>query len=365
MLRQISFSLLFILLATSTYAFEAGESVRLTGQRDSDTYAAGGTVFSTAIIKGDLFASGGTVIVDGTVESDLLIFAGDVNISANIGDDLRMSAGTAILNTSIGGDLLFAGGQLTLSPRTVILGHSWLAGGQLDLAGQFHQGLNAAAGTISLSGHVFGDVELEAEQIRIGPDTRIDGKLVYRSPKEATIDPSAQIRGEIIYQPSETKSAGKAPRAFFYISLMLTAMLFYLLFSRYSGQTTELLRTEYFKSLGFGLIVFILLPFVAFVSMALVIGLWLGLILLAIYAVALLTGSFLGMICSAEYLAKLAKFDLSNKPRRLLSILLVYLLLALLQYIPVIGGLTAFVILLSGLGAGSWILYRQYNRLTG
>ncbi|MDH5360930.1 MAG: hypothetical protein OEX03_10215 [Gammaproteobacteria bacterium] len=357
----ISFALVLMLLTPTVSAFDAGETVRLTGQRDSDTYAAGGTVFSTAAIRGDLFATGGTVIIDGSVDADLLVMGGDININASIGDDARITAGTAIFNSVIAGDLLFAGGQLTLSPKTVVQGYTWLAGGQLDLAGQFHNSLNAVGGMITLSGHFLSDVELEADRIIIGPDTQIDGRLVYRSPQEATIDPSARIAGEILYEPIETQSAGKGPKIFFYVSLMFTAILFYLLFSGFSNRSANLLRQEYLKSLGFGLLFLLLVPVLAFISMGIVIGLWLGLILLAIYAIALLTGSFLGMIFTAEFLSGLVHFDISSKIKRMFSILLAYVLLALLQYIPVLGGLTSFVILLSGLGAGSMLLYRHYS----
>lgn len=354
------FTLLLILFTSIVSAFDTGETVRLTGQRDGDTYAAGGTVFSTATIRGDLFATGGTVIIDGSVDADLLVMGGDININASIGDDARVTAGTAVFNTRIGGDLLFAGGQLTLSPKTIVQGHTWLAGGQLDLAGQFHNSLRAAGGKITLSGHFLGDVELQAEQIVITPDTRIDGKLVYRSPQEATIDPSARIAGEILYKPIEAQPTGNGPKIFFYISLMFTAILFYLLFTGFSNRSATLLRQEYLKSLGFGLLFLLLVPVIAFISMGIVIGLWLGLILLAIYAIALLIGSFLGMIFTAEFLSGLVHFDISSKIKRMFSILLAYVLLALLQYIPVLGGLTSFVILLSGLGAGSLVLYRQY-----
>ncbi|MDH5184541.1 MAG: hypothetical protein OEX12_11695 [Gammaproteobacteria bacterium] len=359
-LARLILSSIILLFAVTASAFEAGESVRLQGKIDSDTYAAGGTIFSSADVNGDLFASGGTIIVDGSVASDVLIIGGDITISATIGDDLRITAGSAVLNSSVSGDLLFAGGQLSLSPKNVVQGHSWLAGGQLDLGGQFHKGLNAIAGTIILSGHIRGDVELEAESIRIGSDTRIDGRLLYRSPVEATIHPDAKIQGGIHYEPSELKHTGNGSGIFALFSLMVSALVFYLLFSTYSSRSTELLRNEYWKGLGFGLVVFLLLPFIAFFSMGIVIGLWLGLMLLAVYAIALLVGSFLGMICSAEFIARLVHFDISTTARRLLSILVAYVLLGLLQYIPVVGELACFIILLSGLGAGTIVLYRQY-----
>ena len=110
MLRlRIFLSALLILFSGKLLALEAGETVRLHGHINKDTYAAGGSVFSSANIAGDLMASGGTLIIDGSIQSDLMLVGGDVTVSARIGDDLRIMAGSTLLKSTIGGDLLFAG----------------------------------------------------------------------------------------------------------------------------------------------------------------------------------------------------------------------------------------------------------------
>ena len=362
MLRlRIFLSALLILFSGKLLALDAGETVRLHGQINKDTYAAGGSVFSSANIAGDLMASGGTLIIDGSIQSDLMLVGGDVTVSASIGDDLRIMAGSTLLKSTIGGDLLFAGGQLSLSPDNRVGGEAWLAGGQLDLGGQFGSDLHAAGGKIVLSGHVVGDVRLEADSIRIESGTRIDGRLTYLSPVEATVAPDVIVQGGIVYESRDIANHDKAPGGFLYFTLLVAALVFYRLFANYTLAVNELLRQDYWPSLGIGLAAVLLLPFVAIIFMSVIIGLWLGLMLLAVYALALLCGFFLGMFYSAMTLARLIRFDLNTRIRQLSAIVVVYIILWLLQFVPMVGGLTGFIILLSGLGAGSRVLYRKYQ----
>ena len=360
-LVRIFISTLIFIFSIHVSAFEAGETVRLHGQLNEDTYAAGGNIFSSAAIAGDLVTSGGTIIIDGSVQSDVLVFGGDVTITADIGDDLRIMAGSTLIKSNISGDLLFAGGQLSISPNSIIKGSARLAGGQLDINGQIHKNLNAVGGIISISGHLHGDVELDAENIRIESTAIIDGNLSYRSEHQAVIHPDAKIAGAITYDLREPDKVHKGPGIFILFTLMIGAMVFFMLFPDYSKSSSELLYKEYWKGLGIGLVMLLVVPFVAIFSIALVVGIWLGLILLLLYAVALFIGSFIGMIFSAQTFARLIHFELSSTGKQLLAIIIAYVLLGLLQYVPILGGLAGFIIMLGGLGAGSIVLFRSYT----
>jgi cytoskeletal protein CcmA (bactofilin family) len=353
-------ALLSLLFITSLQAQDTGETVSLRGVINEDAYAAGGTVFSSANIQGDLIASGGTVLVDGKVDGDTLLFASSINVSGAIGDDLRAMGGTIIVNSEVGGDVVMAGGQLNLGPRAKVNGRAMLAGGSIEVAGDVQHGLNAAGGKIIISGHIHGDVDLEGGEIEILEGARIDGNLTYRSQQEAKIDPQAQIQGSISYQPSEWQQPRGPGNWFFMLTLAIAAIVFYLLFPGYSVASGNLMNTEFWKSLGFGLVVLLVIPFIAIFSMSIVIGLWLGLPLLALYFVALVIGSMLGMVQLGDWLARLVRWEISSRGRRVVSIIVAFILLGIVQLIPFLGGLATFIILLLGLGAGTIVLFRNY-----
>jgi len=357
--RQL-IALTLLVFAAGLQAQEVGDTVNLRGTIPDDAYAAGGTVFSSAQIEGDLVASGGTLLMDGKVGSDALLLGGTINLGGAIGDDLRAMGGTVIINSAIGGDLAVAGGQLSLGSRATVQGRAMMAGGTIRVAGTIMRGLQAAGGRIVISGHVHGDVDLEGDRIEILKGAQIDGKLSYRSPQEATIDPGAQIQGIISYQPREWQQGEGPSNWFFIITLAIAAVVFYLLFPGYSVGSLEVMRTEFWKSLGFGVVVLVVIPFVAIVSMVIVAGLWLGLSLLALYFVALLIGSILGMTLAGDQLAHWLRWEPKTRGRRVVTILAAFLLLGLVQMIPILGGLLTFLILLLGLGAGTIGLFRRY-----
>ena len=359
-ITRTAVALLSLLFVTGLQAQEAGETVTLRGVINEDTYTVGGTIFSSAQIQGDFTASGGTVLVDGDVDGDALIFASTINVSGKIGDDLRAIGGTIVINSEIGGDAVIAGGQLSLGPKANVSGRAMLAGGNIDVAGTVREGLHAAGGKIVISGHIQGDVDLEGGEIEILEGARIDGNLTYRSQQEAKIAPQAQIQGSISYQPSEWQQPRGPGNWFFILTLAISAIVFYLLFPAYSVGSVSVMKAEFWKSLGFGLVVLLVIPFIAVFSMTIVIGLWLGLALLALYFTALVIGSILGMVLVGDQLARLLRWELTSRSRRVVSIIAAFILLGIVQLIPVVGGLATFIILLLGLGAGTILAYRNY-----
>jgi cytoskeletal protein CcmA (bactofilin family) len=339
---------------------QPADTVSLRGVISEDTYTAGGTVFCSAQIQGDLVASGGTVLMDGQVDNDALLFAGTISITGPIGDDIRAMGGNITLNSQVGGDAVIAGGSLSLGSRSNVKGRALLAGGSILVAGDIQHGLNAAGGRIVIAGHIHGDVDLEGGEIEIQKGARIDGNLTYRSEQEASIDPGAQIQGSISYQPSEWQRHEGPGNWFFMFTLALAAIVFYLLFPAYSFSSLTVMRGEFWKSLGFGVVVLLVIPFLAGFSMVIVLGMWLGLALLALYLVALLIGSILGMTLVGDQLARWLRWQISSRGRRVVSILVAFVLVALLQWVPFLGGLLTFLILLLGLGAGTIVLFRHY-----
>lgn len=351
--------LLMTLSAGSAMAQESGETVNLRGNIGQDTYTAGGTIFSSAAIQGDLIASGGTLLIDGEISQDALLFSGDINIGGKVGDDLRAAGGTIVVNANVGDDVVIAGGQLHIGPKSVVGGQVMAAGGEITIDGQVNGDLYAAGGNITLAGEVLGDVELRGGQITLLEGAHIAGNLNYSSPEEADIHPQARVDGSITYSPSEWEEP-RGENIFFMATLAVGAIVFYLLFPAFSTGSSSVAQNEFWKSLGFGFVMLLVVPFIAIFAMTIVVGLWLGLVLLALYFVSLVIGSILGMFFLSTLLARLIRWDVSSRGRRVLVLLGAFVLLGLVQLIPFLGGLATFLLLLLGLGAGTIVLFRRY-----
>ncbi len=69
------------------------------------------------------------------------------------------------------------------------------------------------------------------------------------------------------------------------------------------------------------------------------------------------------MVCTAEFLGKLLRMDISKTGWRIASLLVAFIALGLLQWVPFVGALANLIILLVGLGSATILLYRKYRGL--
>ncbi len=346
--------LCWVLLLPLPAAADSSENDRvlLRGQLDDDYYAAGGTIDIDAAVDGDVVAAGGELFIGNRIAGDLIAAGGRLRVRGRVDDDVRISGGELDLDVAIGDDLAASGGSIKLATGSSIGGDAWLIGGKLDIGGVIEGDLKAYGGEILLSATVRGDVELEGGEIRILDGARIGGNLDYVSPREADTGSDASVDGRINYEQGEPEYADRGFGLFFSITLVVSSILFYLLFPHYTVASVRRIGTDPFASLGLGFVFVVVTPLVAMVLMQIVLGLWVGLSLLALYCVALLCGLLIACFFVAERGAGLFGQDLSSRSRRLISVVIAIFVLGLVQTIPLLGGLLLLLLLLLGLGAG-------------
>jgi hypothetical protein len=371
-LRFIAALLLGGLLATGPAPLAAqqfGESVVQRGRVQEDLYLAGGNVSVQAQVEGDVSAAGGRVAIEDTVGGDVAAFGGSIDLRATVRDDARLGGGEVDVRGSIGDDLLAAGGHVNIAPEARIGGRAWLAGGTLEISGRVGKGLKAAGGEIVIAGEILGDAELLGETIELRPGAVIHGQLKYRSPHAAKIDPEARVLGAVVQMPLEAPPAARAGQAggrvFMLLSLFVTALALYLLFPRFALASARDVRAAPWQALALGLAVLASGPLVVILLLASVVGLWLGLSLLVLYLVLLLLGYLTGVLFVADAgLQRLGKSGEAGKGWVIAALAATLVLLALLRWVPVLGGLIAFLLLLAGLGALTRALWRRYQQPT-
>ncbi len=357
---RIITAVVLTLLSASLMAQEFGERVSLSKGYQDDLYTAGDTVVSTSTIEGDMVAAGGTLIIDGAIQGDALLLGGEQTLTAEIRDDLRAMGGKLVVQSKVGDDAILAGGEILLSPESTIGGNALLGGGDITMAAHVAHDLRAGGGNIIVTGHVVGSATIWADSLQIGDGAVIEGDLNYHGPREATIHPNARINGNINYIYTEFDSQRGMPSLFTLATMALSAIIFYLLFPAFSDSSSRLIGDEIGKSLGVGLAALLLVPFVAVVMMSIVVGVWIAMVLIACYLVALLVGSFVGMLYIASRVVQLLRWEPATRSRRIVAVLLAYAAVGVVQFIPVVGGLVTFTIMLLGMGGGLLLLYRGY-----
>ncbi len=353
---------LMVPLATSAAEFRGAQDVSLvSGETISgNMYMAGGNIIDTGVVKGDLVIGGGNILVSGPVNSDLLIGGGSINVTSDIGGDLRIGGGNITIQGKVAGDAIVGGGQIILaSPH--IGGDVAIAGGNITISAPINGSLKVFGGQVTLNAPVKGSVIIHGQKITLGPKAIIQGDLTYTSPAVATLETGAIVRGKTDYTKSETSTKANvvptvALGAFFTFWLLakllmsiVGAFLFLWIFPRYAIELATSFATKPLEYLGIGFVAFIVLPIAGILLLLTVIGIPLG-------ALALL--GFVGLMIFASLVAPVALGSLVHKwiwkPSNYVvdwkTILLGVAIWFVLGFIPFVGGLLKFIIILMTLG---------------
>ena len=303
----------------------------------------------------------------GEIDGDLVVAAGELSIGGAIGDDLYAAGGNVQFDAIVQGNARVAGGDVTVGPATVVVGGLSLAGARVQFDGNAHEYLRASGRSVRINGVVQGDAEVRAEELIVGPDARIGGRLLYRGPGEPEIAESALISGGLETLPDDDvhRFEDLRPRAhdavrgiggfLWFAGVFAAGALYLLLVPRFASEAAATVGRKPLPSLGLGLAIALCVPFVAAVLLITIIGIPLALLLFSLYLVVL----FLGWMTTALYLGQRGLDVLrAGRPAtrgwQIVALLLALVALWLVRQVPLIGGLAGLVALLVGIGALTW-----------
>jgi hypothetical protein len=356
-----------LLIAGCSFEHHGDDAV--SKQFGSDYFGAGGSLNLTDPVAGDAMLAGGHVATAGEVKGDLIAVGGEVSIGGGVGDDLYVAGGEVQVDAIVAGNARVAGGDVAIGPATTITGGLSLTGGRIRFEGNAHEYLQASGASVRIDGVVRGDAEVHAEEVDIGPNTRIDGKLVVHSPREPVLPEGAQIAGGIEFHQSDVgnfvnrhgtsqdvRTVAHGVGSFLWmLGVFVAGTLFMLAFPAYSTRAAQWIGKEPLRSLGLGFVILVCLPVLVVLLLVTIIGIPLALIVLMLYLLLL----FLGWVTAAMFVGqKLLGFmrrdSVPTMRWKLLALLLAVLGLWLVGLVPVAGAWVQFAALLLGIGALAW-----------
>ena len=365
--RTLGASGLVLVIAGCSFEQHGEDSV--SKQFGSDYVGAGGSLNLTDPVAGDAMLAGGQVATAGQVKGDLVAVGGEVSIGGSVGDDLYAAGGEVQVDAIVAGNARVAGGDVALGPATTVAGGVSLTGGRIRFEGNAQEYLHASGASVRIDGVVQGDAEVHAEEVDIGPNTRIDGKLVVHSAREPTLPAGAQIAGGIEFHQADVghyvdehenaqdvRTVAHGVGSFLWmLGVFVAGTLFMFAFPAYSNRAAQWIGKEPLRSLGLGFVILVSLPVLVVLLLVTIIGIPLALIVLMLYLLLL----FLGWVTAAMFVGqKLLGFMRSDTVPstrwKLFALLLAVLGLWLVGLVPVIGGWMRFAALLLGIGALVW-----------
>jgi cytoskeletal protein CcmA (bactofilin family) len=331
---------------------------------------AGGVAVLDEPIEGNAFAAGGRVEVRERIERSAFVSGGDVTVAGSVGGNLFASGGDLRLEGEVEGKARVAGGTLRMAPGARIGGEASFAGGTIDIDGSIGGRLHAYGERIVVNGIVGGDVELAGANIRLGPEARIAGKVIYRSRDDIVVDPAAQVAGGITKSRKDREwlhrfgrgatIAGGITAA---IGMLLLGAVLILGMPRFSREAAASIRRKPWQSLGLGCVMLIGVP-VAIVILAItLVGIPLALLLAFAYIALLMLGYLIGAIFVGDQaLERIDATKLGSVWWRALFLVLAVIAIAFVRLVPIIGGIACFLLFLAGIGAftmRSWQGFRS------
>ncbi len=338
-----------------------------------DTYSAGETVTETLSATGDVFAAGSVITTSGSASGDIHAAGYDVNVSTTTGGDVYAAGSSVTISAPVAEDVTAAGFSVRSTAAAPVDGNLRFFGRSLTIEGPVAGALTAFGGTVHLNAPVSGDAWIVAERITYGPEARIDGTLILSTEDSTSVPERVILAARITVEDWDTREmyrefdrrwdAVDMPMLPVWLSMFsafLISAIFLLvlaaIFLTFAENRVEKMRRRVTRQplqtflLGviglsalFGMVpitalTVIGLPFVPFALLAILVAWTLG-YLLAAYAVARRV---------------LVAFDGNadpSLPMKLVTVALAICVVAILNFIPFVGWVVNYTLVLLGVGA--------------
>ena len=344
----------------------AGATVTIGGKAEG-VGAAGALVDLGVTTTGDVKVVGAKVTFAGSVGHDLDVFGASVDLKGHVANELRVGGAVVDLSVSTGGALRGGGATFTVSPTSDIGGELTAGGAVISIGGHVAGKVTIGGARVLFDARADGPVDITGDTIVIGPNARIGGELTIRSPNDPKVDTAATITGPITraamprWSPEIPWLWSVALAAAIAVSTMLAGLVLLIFGGRVFAASVLHVRHRPLSSFLFGILTVVLVPFIAIVLMATVVGIPIGFAILFIMP-------FLFVFGHAVAAAGIASGLLLRRPAEagavLSFVMLVIgaLILAALGFIPFVGPLIVCIAVVLGVGAFTRTLGHRLRR---
>lgn len=359
-------------VAAMVCATTAAWSETVTTQNGGDTFIAGDVVNENKSMGRDAFVAARTITTSGEVQGDFHASGFDVTVGTNTAEDLYALGFNVTVRGATAQDLTAGGFSVRTESSASTAGNARLFGKTLTIEGPISGALTATGQDVILNAPVEGDAKIFAQSITFGPDAVIAGTFTYGTSVKVTVPERVAPAERVVFEKVEVSDAWEEweemsrempffPKAASVLFSFVVSLLFFValgaLMLGFMPRRVENMRQSIANAPGksvllgviglsmlFGMVpisalTIIGLPFVPIILLAIVVFWILGYALGA-YSVAMRVWSGLG-----------GDPDDAGNGMRLLVFAAAITVIALLNYIPFVGWVANYTLVLLGLGA--------------
>lgn len=324
------------------------------------------------------------ITVNQNVSGDAFILSGEsVTIDSKIsGNAFIISAKNVTINSNIAGNaFIIAPNNITLGKSGVIQNGLFSMSENLNIDGTIQGNVYSIAETFSLEenasllldlyaefkdasikGKINRDVNISCESVSFAQTASIGRNFNYTSTNELTI-PENIIKGTTNFTKdiNEEISSVVTPTVkmldtLYKICCFITFVLVIFIITKWLGAKFTKEHVNFTKNVLiyalFGLIALIAIPILIIILLSIGITASLAWVLLALYILSLLVSSAVAIIVIANLCADKLKdrITMNNTVLKVLCLVGLCIVYKLLKFIPILGGLISFIIILIGIG---------------
>ena len=171
-----------------------------TVENGGDTFIATPQLRQTIETSGDTFLATRTARVAGDMQGDLHVSGYDVSVSADTNGDLYVIGATVVLQGRVGQDITAAGFSIRTEHSAQTSGNVRLLGNSVSVDGQVNGSLSVIGCDIILNAPIIGDVQILAQTLSFGPDAVVEGTLTYRTEGQMVVPDRVAPAARVIYE---------------------------------------------------------------------------------------------------------------------------------------------------------------------
>ena len=175
----------------------------VTTKTGTDLFIAGDAVLSEVDNQGDVFVASEAATVNGAVLGDMHVAGFDVLVATDVSEDLYAAGSSVELRGKVGGDTTAAAFTLRTAASAETQGNARLGGNTVTIEGPVAGALSVVGRTVILNAPVEGDVRITASSLSFGENALVNGTLYYSSSSRIAVPESVVAAERVVYSAVE------------------------------------------------------------------------------------------------------------------------------------------------------------------
>ncbi len=358
-LSILSLAVMMFLLSSGTafgLIIRGGNESYVSEKIDDDLILGGNDVKFDGEIRGDIIAAGQDVVIDGLVDGNINAAGYSVKAGGTVYRSVRLAGYKVTADGQILGNLMLAGAIARVSPTCEVKRDVNISSAIAYVNGIILGSLNIEAEEVIISGTIDGDVKISADKsVKIERSAQINGSLHYSCPERAKIANGAQIEGETKWK-KEAKSGDESgalwalmKTGILFIGAYIIGLILLWLCKPSCCSVRDIIAEQLGRSLGYGLVLFVVVPIALLLIMVTIVGIPLSLLSLLLYIILFYVAKLFVAIALGDKI--LSMLNQSGTRSQALSLLIGLIILTIMYKIPFIGWAVYLLSVMIGLGA--------------